>query len=246
MSIQLKENKEYLYGEIASFFNIRLDAFIRNKDFYLEKLKEFAIFEENHSKIIIKQVIAAFNLGTLEERKQFKKFMFQEIKNNNVNELLLAKNLKKKYEFFKEYSLKEILYKIRYYLTEYYGNSFEGLKGKKIFQFLKIDNNKELKELNEIENERKDKVIKQWFGNITENVLLIEDMLNNKEIEKEECWDLLEKICSLNSFEEFKKALNIETAANLINGYKIIDRKEYEIEIDDNDIDDSEFSKEIY
>ena len=163
MKIQLREGQSYSYYEIAQFFEITPQSFKAHKFQKLEELKNYAIFHEENNRIIIDKVIgAAAFLGTLEERKAFKRIMFaaiQEQGNNNINELALAKQLK---QHFRTLSLKDIIYYIRYYLDEYYGE--QGLKGKKEYQFFKKENGKFLK-LSKEEIEKKNKLIKQWYGN---------------------------------------------------------------------------------
>jgi hypothetical protein len=109
----------------------------------------------------------------------------QEQGNNNINELALARQLKPHFRIF---SIKDIIYYIRYYLDEYYGE--QGLKGKKEYQFFKKENGKFLK-LSKEETEKKNKLIKQWYGNLTERVLVAADMIDANIISKEEAWNLL-------------------------------------------------------
>ena len=84
------------------------------------------------------------------------------------------------------------------------------------------------------------------FATSTEKVLLIQDKINNREIDKEDAWDLLSDICGLDSYESFKLQLDRQVAAHLYNGYQLFNRADYNIDIDD-ELDEEErdeFSRE--
>lgn len=239
MKIQLREGQSYSYYEIAQFFEIAPQSFKAHKFQKLEELKNYAIFHEENDRIIIDKVIgAAVFLGSLEERKTFKRIMFaaiQEQDNNNINELALARKMK---SHFRTLSLKDIIYYIRYYLDEYYGES--GLKGKKEYQFFKKENKKLLK-LSKEEIEKKNKLIKQWYGNLTERVLIAADMVNENIISKEEAWNLLN---IQDGYKDFKEMAEKQLAAALFAGYEIIDGKD-EIPLDEIDIEEELSEMEI-
>lgn len=239
MKIQLREGQSYSYYEIAQFFEIAPQSFKAHKFQKLEELKNYAIFHEENNRIIIDKVIgAAAFLGTLEERRAFKRIMFaaiQEQGNNNINEWALARQLK---PHFRTFSIKDIIYYIRYYLDEYYGE--QGLKGKKEYQFFKKENGKFLK-LSKEETEKKNKLIKQWYGNLTERVLVAADMIDANIISKEEAWNLLN---IQNSYKDFKEMAEKQLAAALSAGYEIIDGKD-EIPHDEIDIEEELSEMEI-
>ena len=246
MRIQLIPHKEYSYYEIAQFFNIAPSTFKSHKFEKLEELKNYVLFTDQNDKIWVEKVIgSAYYLGTLEERRSFKRMMFNCLKNNIVNELSLARAMKKAYAAdLQDYSLKELIYYIRYYITEYYGNSIaEGLKGKKEYSFY-IKEAGVLKPLS-AQQKIKDNMIQQWFGNLSEKVLIIQDMINNKELTKEEAWDFLEDIASLDSFDTFKVSFERAVSASVTHGCRVINREEYLIDIDDDDIEDDEYSIDV-
>ena len=70
-------------------------------------------------------------------------------------------------------------------------------------------------------------------------------MINNKELTKEEAWDFLEDIASLDSFDTFKVSLERAVSASVTHGCRVINREEYLIDIDDDDIDDDEYSIDV-
>lgn len=245
MRIQLLPHKAYTYYELAQFFNITPTSFKVHKFEKLEELKNYASFHEINNSLIIDKVTCSYYLGTLTERKAFRRMIAACIDNNIVNEFLLAKAMKKRYAAdLHDYSYKELIYYIRYYLTELYGNDIEGLQGKKEYGYFKLEGGSLLPLA--AERQEKDKVIKQWYGNLTEKVLLIQDKINNREIDKEDAWDLLSDICGLDSYDNFKLQLDRQVAAHLYNGYQLFNRTDYNTNIDD-ELDEEErdeFSRE--
>lgn len=245
MRIQLLPHKSYTYYEIAQFFNITPQSFKVHKFEKLEELKNYAIFHEINNSIVIDKVFCSYYLGSLSNRRAFKRMMFACMNNNIVNEYLLAKEMRKRYSVdLQDYSLKELIYYIRYYFTEYYGNDIEGLKGKKEYGYFKLERGMLLPLA--AEKQEKDKIIKQWYGNLTEKVLLIQDKINNREIEKEDAWDLLSDMCGLESYESFKYSLDRAVAAQLYNGYQIFNREDYNIDISEelDEDENDEYSRE--
>lgn len=248
MRIQLLPHTSYTYGELADFFNIQLNSFTSHKTEKLLELEQYCSFSEVNSTIYIEQVYCPYYLGSLTNRRAFRRMLYNCIPANKiVNELLLAKQMKKQYKKDLEtYSLKELIGYIKYYLFLDYGcgTSEEGLKGKSQAIFCKLEQDI-LIPLTQEEMSRKQKLIQQWYGNLTENVLLITDKLNAGEASSAEAWDLLTSLCCLDTYKDFKKTLNGGVAASLYNSYLLIDYSNIDNDIDDEDIDDDEFSRTI-
>lgn len=248
MRIQLLPHTSYTYSEIADFFNIQLNSFTSHKTEKLLELEQYCSFSEVNNTIYIEQVYCPYCLGSLTNRRAFRRMMYNCISANKiVNELLLAKQMKKQYKKDLEtYSLKELIYYIRYYLSLDYGcgSTEEGLKGKSQVLYCKLENNI-LVPLSEAELPRKQKLIKQWYGNLTEQVLLIADKINAGEAVAAEAWDLLSNLCCLDTYKNFKQTLNGEVAASLYNSYQLINYTDIDNDTDDDDIDDDEYSRTI-
>ena len=86
MRIQLLPHKAYTYYELAQFFNITPTSFKVHKFEKLEELKNYASFHEINNSIIIDKVICSYYLGTLTERKAFRRMIAACINNNIVND----------------------------------------------------------------------------------------------------------------------------------------------------------------
>lgn len=244
-NIKLKQG-EYTYQEIADWLGISAHVFKSHINEYYEELKQYAIFSVVGAKILIKKVLFPFRLENLGCRKSFKKLMFNCF-DKIGNEKQIANRMKRLYgDSLKDYSLPRIIYYIRYFIQEYYGTPYEeGLAGKLEKTYFRIEKDR-VCELTEEQQKTKERLIQQWFGNITEQVLLLKDKLDNGEIDKEECWDYIEDNLGLKYYKDFKKDFEKSISADVVNGFRTINRQEYDIEIDDEDIEDDSYSIDIY
>ena len=189
-------------AEIAKWMNISSTAFYKNKEKKLKLLENFAIFHFEGKNIIIDEVLDEVFKKKSNYQKVFEKIDENWSKNGldtcvNVGKKILTQ-LKKEDSNF---SLKESTV-IRYTnrgKVELFGKCYsEGLKGKCVYITCKYENgNYEF--FTEEENKIRAKLLKKYFGNISEKQLYIKEMIDNGEITEEKAWVELERITNMTS-----------------------------------------------
>lgn len=227
--------------ELADWFGILEKSFRSTRAKKLETLKEYAEFENLRGKVNIIKVIKPI----YQKRNGGKNYNFiKEKTKEQWSETgldtckLVADKIKKKYKDTEEIkALKETT--IYSYTTnskkEYWGIAFKdnGEIGRCVYEMCKEINGKCI-EFTEEEKKIKNKIQQKYFGNeVSEKLIFIKDMLENKEITEEECWQELEKIANIenrywNYRNELEKVFNCKiTRATRVttNAFKVQEGK---------------------
>ena len=197
LTIGKKTNKE-----IAEWRNVTVSTFSKNKERYFKELEKFANFHFEGKNIVIDEVLQEY----YEKKNNYRKVFDKIDENWNKNGIDTCVNVGKKIltQLKKEdssFSLKESTV-IRYTnrgKIELFGKCYsEGLKGKCVYITCKYENgNYEF--FTEEENKIRAKLLKKYFGNISEKQLYIKEMIDNGEITEEKAWVELERITNMTS-----------------------------------------------
>lgn len=198
----LEENKIYTNKEMAEWFNVHPSTFSRNRDDYLEELKNFAFYELVGKRIKILKVFTAeydkdwnSNYGKIKEEVpkvwnpsglDSSKRVSQEIQ----HQLMLP---------IKEGTVYQYTLKSR---NELYGKPFgkPGELGRCVYTWCKKigdGHTADILPLTPEEEEIKQKLILKYFGNVSEKQVIVKAMVESGEISKDEAWDILEELTNM-------------------------------------------------
>lgn len=215
--------------EIAEWFGIAYNSFRRSKSKRLEELKTYCDFEEVYGGV---NILTIFNDTYVKNSNKIREIYakgFEELKNpidtvSNINEKIYDK-------YHNELTTLKTSDSGYHYAIEVrnanYGIPFksQGIKGICYYLWCKV----ELREdgiyyiqLNEKEEEIKQKLLKKYFGTDVEKDLLIAEMVEMKEISKEEAYDLMIEYRNLNNkgFVGFLKELEKEIGEKIVKATK--------------------------
>ena len=210
--------------ELAEWFGIKPSSFANMKAKKLEELKNYADFEIKNRSIYIKEIYISEYIRTKH---------FDLVKDSLVelwcpNNLDTCKNVTKK--LTKKYDKKVLpleestLYKYtRISRDDLFGKPLKkskGSLGKCEYEWVKeVDGETNTYEsLTDEERQVFQSLMKKYFGNMEEKVLIVEMSVKKGEIKKEEAWEVYEELTNMNdkSFVDF-----LHEAEELI-GYKIV------------------------
>lgn len=231
IKIPLKKGKMKT-SELAQWFDITTGSYNNKRAEKLEELKMYAEFEEVYGGVIINKIYGDLYYNKEVSRsKQFIREIFDE--EWSETGLDTCRNVSDK--IFDKYGNELAIVEGTIYnytiaaRNTLYGRPYieEGIKGNCAYLWCKKEEdsagNVVLIPFTEEEQKVKEKLMKQYFSTDVEKELWIAEMVERKEIEKSEAYDLLVNMKNLNSqgFMGFKRALEAELGCSIVKGTRI-------------------------
>lgn len=211
--------------ELADWFGIKPASFLNVKQKKLQELEEYADFIEEKGKIVINEIYQGIY--------QKKKSENYEIVRNSLSDLWCPNNLdtcknvmkKIRNKYGNKLKIKDsTLYKYTVSIREeLFGKPMketEGSLGQSKYQWVKeVNGNINTYEPFTSEEEKLfQSLAKKYFGDPTEKMLFIKDMIRSGELSKEEAWSILAEFVSLDD----RGFVNFLYEAKEKIGYKIV------------------------
>ena len=202
---KLQQNKCYTNKQIADWMGITLKTFSNQREKKLKELQAFADYElqgNKIKKIYIKKVYEPYyqkkgSQARQEVRKNYEKYWH--------DELDTAKRVGE--EMYKDgigngVKCKTVIAYTGIQKRNDYGVAYgrDGKKGYCVMEWGKyVEENGEryLVPLTEEQVKIKNKLVKKWFGNTTDQHIFVAEMVAEGEITREQAWDMLEELTNV-------------------------------------------------
>lgn len=221
--VELKENTLYSNNEIAEWFGLKSKRFSdkNQREKKLEQLKRFVDYElvgNKTKKVLIKQIYNPIYSKQGSEGYQIIEQNFEKYWNQNGKGIDTSKRVG--IAMYKDKIVENLTQNTVINYTgkakrENYGINYltSGKKGHSIYawgKYVDTKDGRKLVALTPQQNEIKNKLIKKYFGNTTEQQVFVQGMVDNGQITKEQAWEVLEELTNIKgNFGAFKNELEL-------------------------------------
>ena len=176
--------------ELADWFGIKEKSLRSTRKKKLEKLKDYAIFEDGRGQVNIIKILRPVYEKKCENKKMIKEKTIEQWDKSGLDTCKFVKDkIINKYDDEINLSEDTIYTYVCNSKRELYGKAFceEGERGYCKYELCKKINGKCV-EFNDEEIKIKNKLLKKYFGSVEEKTIFIQDMINEGEITEEEAW----------------------------------------------------------